>query len=451
MKISVGAAAAITLFATQAVHAQGAVQWKVSDGGNGHWYQLIAGPVNWTSASAAAAVQGAHLTTLGSEAEARFVRLLGQETCLIGLYQDTSDPGYGEPSGGWRWVTPEPVSYSNWRINTNGQPNEPNDGIGEGGENWAVIDFGAITWNDVRDNPVSSACIEWSADCNNDGIVDYGQCRDGSLPDYNGNNIPDCCEAGAPCVVGNYPVQWRVADGGNGHWYQLKARATPVSWTAANAESASIEGHLATLTSAAENQWVFSNVAAGPDGWNCGSDCYGPWLGGYQDPQDPSFSEPAGGWKWVTGETWGFAPWSCELPNDADPLQDFLHFYSVSWCSPAPGPRWDDLQDGGAGRVSSFVIEWSADCNSDGIVDKGQILRGQLPDVNGNGIPDVCERPTCVDADIYRDFNVNGADLGILLSQWGPNTPLTESDLNDDGVVSGADLGLLLSFWGACP
>jgi hypothetical protein len=56
-----------------------------------------------------------------------------------------------------------------------------------------------------------------------------------------------------------------------------------------------------------------------------------------------------------------------------------------------------------------------------------------------------------VAADIYRDFNVNGADLGILLSQWGPNTPLTESDLNSDGVVNGADLGILLSFWGACP
>lgn len=62
-----------------------------------------------------------------------------------------------------------------------------------------------------------------------------------------------------------------------------------------------------------------------------------------------------------------------------------------------------------------------------------------------------CDSTSCRDADIYRDFNVNGADLGILLSQWGPNTPLTESDLNEDGVVNGADLGLLLSFWGPCP
>jgi hypothetical protein len=101
--------------------------------------------------------------------------------------------------------------------------------------------------------------------------------------------------------------------------------------------------------------------------------------------------------------------------------------------------------------LSAAIFEWSADCNSDGVVDYGQILQGQLADTNADGIPDVCQQPTCEDADLFRDFDVNGADLGILLSQWGPNTPLTVSDINGDGVVSGADLGLLLSFWGACP
>jgi hypothetical protein len=71
--------------------------------------------------------------------------------------------------------------------------------------------------------------------------------------------------------------------------------------------------------------------------------------------------------------------------------------------------------------------------------------------VTYRGLTTTCGQPTCIDADIYRDFNVNGADLGILLSQWGPITPLTESDLDGDGVVNGADLGLLLSFWGDCP
>jgi hypothetical protein len=99
----------------------------------------------------------------------------------------------------------------------------------------------------------------------------------------------------------------------------------------------------------------------------------------------------------------------------------------------------------------SYIAEYSADCNNDGIVDYGQILQGQLADLNTDGVPDVCQLPTCADADLFRDFNVNGADLGILLSQWGAVNSLTVSDINSDGVVNGADLGLLLSFWGPCP
>ncbi|MCA9286603.1 MAG: FG-GAP repeat protein, partial [Phycisphaerales bacterium] len=43
--------------------------------------------------------------------------------------------------------------------------------------------------------------------------------------------------------------------------------------------------------------------------------------------------------------------------------------------------------------------------------------------------------------DLNNDGTVNGADLGVLLGQWGGNG---SADLNDDGVVNGADLGLLL-------
>ena len=40
---------------------------------------------------------------------------------------------------------------------------------------------------------------------------------------------------------------------------------------------------------------------------------------------------------------------------------------------------------------------------------------------------------------------MNGADLGLMLSQWGlPGT----ADLNADGIVNGADLGILLAAWG---
>ncbi len=52
-------------------------------------------------------------------------------------------------------------------------------------------------------------------------------------------------------------------------------------------------------------------------------------------------------------------------------------------------------------------------------------------------------------ADFNKDGSVDGADLGIFLSEW--NTDEDDQDLNDDGVVNGGDLGLLLSAWGDCP
>lgn len=46
--------------------------------------------------------------------------------------------------------------------------------------------------------------------------------------------------------------------------------------------------------------------------------------------------------------------------------------------------------------------------------------------------------------DLNDDDIVDGADLGILLGQWGGDGT---ADFNDDGVVDGGDLGALLGYW----
>ncbi|NBX32690.1 MAG: hypothetical protein EBR07_08155 [Planctomycetes bacterium] len=55
--------------------------------------------------------------------------------------------------------------------------------------------------------------------------------------------------------------------------------------------------------------------------------------------------------------------------------------------------------------------------------------------------------PPCL-GDINHDGVVGGADLGLLLGNWGFSGT---GDLNNDGIVTGADLGLLLGAWGVCP
>jgi hypothetical protein len=55
--------------------------------------------------------------------------------------------------------------------------------------------------------------------------------------------------------------------------------------------------------------------------------------------------------------------------------------------------------------------------------------------------------PPCT-ADISGDGAVDGADLGVLLSNWGQSG---QGDLDGNGVIDGADLGSLLVAWGPCP
>ena len=50
---------------------------------------------------------------------------------------------------------------------------------------------------------------------------------------------------------------------------------------------------LVSITSEEEDSWVYGNV-----------DGDGRWIGGWQDINDPDYSEPGGGWKWLTGEEW---------------------------------------------------------------------------------------------------------------------------------------------------
>jgi hypothetical protein len=295
---------------------------------------------------------------------------------------------------------------------------------------------------------VSGYVIEWDADCNGDGIADYGQIIADELADANLNGVPDCCEQGEPCVIGTQAVLWRNENGGNGHWYQLRMAGRGHTWTECRNNAVLAGGHLATVTTAQENQWIASLANRFPDAW-VPDGGHGPILGGFQTISN---GPPAENWRWVTDEPWNFTEWAAYEPNDFG-------------CSPAGAPEsylayrnhgsvWNDIENAPdcsfGWLVPSYIVEFDADCNHDNIVDYGQIMTGQLADANANGVPDVCEGPSCHDADLFRDGIVNGADLGILLAQWGPANSGTVSDINHDGRVDGSDLGILLSFWGPC-
>jgi hypothetical protein len=247
---------------------------------------------------------------------------------------------------------------------------------------------------------------------------------------------------------GQQAVQWRVQDGGNGHWYMTQRSAEVISWKYAASVAQSSGGYLATLDREGENQFVFS-VAQSQSGW---TGLFGPWLGGYAELKASKCD--LGSWQWITGEVWqtGLAAWCSGQPDCAGGPTDesYLHYWTC-------GAGWNNASESGQygwGGVHTFMVEWSADCDGNGVVDYGEILDGTLRDANANGIPDCCEGgQSCgpCDGDLNDDNATNGADLSVLLGFWGLSGKSVLGDIDGNLVVDAADLSLLLASWGPCP
>ncbi len=435
--------------ASGSTYAQDAVHWRVEDGGNGHWYEAVpfnGSVLSWEDAQSRASDRGGYLATFTSEDETIGYLSADADVNLseawMGLRQNLTSPDYQEPAGGWEWVTGEPVDWMNW------DAGEPNNSTNNefGGEYWGTlrINFGTRgTWNDYVPDYVGGArggyIIEWSADCNNDGVVDYGQILEGSLSDSDSNGVPDCCETGSYCAR-----QWTIENGGNDHWYAYVPEFV-LTWNDLRDLARNIGADLVSITSSQEQDFLTAMLDATPGAWTQGAT--GPFIGAYQDPRD---AEPASGWEWSDGENWTFTSWGIGEPNNSGGED-------VACMSFKPtGTYWADTNQtgtysNGVRFVTGAILEWSQDCNNDGIVDYGQILDGTFDDDDDNGIPDTCETPPCL-GDITGNGQVDAADLGILLAVWNTNGKSNPAaDINGDGTVNAADLGLLIANWGPCP
>ncbi|MFN9744899.1 MAG: PEP-CTERM sorting domain-containing protein [Betaproteobacteria bacterium] len=133
-------AAVASLAMTVSVAQADPVQWAVSAGGNGHWYEVVVAPqgVTWDEAAAASTARGGYLATLTSDSENAFVFALADRAdawqALAGSafgemrgpwLGGLQPPGSPEPYGGWQWVNGEgPFVYTNWLLANNLGGNE---------------------------------------------------------------------------------------------------------------------------------------------------------------------------------------------------------------------------------------------------------------------------------------------------------------------------------------
>jgi len=125
----------------------------------------------------------------------------------------------------------------------------------------------------------------------------------------------------------------KLVNPANGHSYQRFD--TALNWNSAKTACAALGGHLATITSQAENDWVLKNIDIGRVGTAI-------WLGGTDEVQE-------GVWQWITGESWSYTNWYPGEPNNGDGPENYLEFYGVAGV-------WNDRN--GAVAEVAFFCEW---------------------------------------------------------------------------------------------
>lgn len=136
----------------------------------------------------------------------------------------------------------------------------------------------------------------------------------------------------------------------NGHYYQVYDES--MTWTEAKKYCGSLGGHLATITSQEEQQFIESQLVNGQ------KSCY--WLGGTD-------SAVEGKWNWITGEEFSYTKWGADMPDNWQD-EDYLMIYK----DPHPSHTgntfgfWNDLKENGTCQGTSyfkkevfgFVCEW---------------------------------------------------------------------------------------------
>ncbi|HOW59873.1 MAG TPA: lectin-like protein [Candidatus Omnitrophota bacterium] len=151
--------------------------------------------------------------------------------------------------------------------------------------------------------------------------------------------------------------EWSIADGGNGHFYERND--TNLSWHDAETYAEGLGGYLGTITSQAEQNFVWSNLGLNEEFI---------WLGGTDEVLE-------GTWKWVTGETfwiggidgysvggaynnWGKNGLIQSEPDNIGQGQDYLVFF--------PGGlgghngEWDDYGLPDYNHLKPSIIEYNS-------------------------------------------------------------------------------------------
>jgi choice-of-anchor C domain-containing protein len=419
--------------------AQDAVQWRVEDGGNGHWYAFTDSVSGlWPACRMQAEERGGHLAQVKSQATQQFVLNLAQSTRVVGDFWigGFQQKNSLEPGGGWIWLDGSQFKFDAWGAVSEGTgaPPSPNDWplSTPGDEDFLeicfrpeVTPFGA--WDD-QGSFSNASLIEWSADCNSDGIVDYGQIRAGELEDANGNNIPDCCEQSTSCPIN------LIENGG----FEIGPTQTDCTWVVHGAGSAFVPGW-SVLQVSVDRERLSANCPITTESWRSYEGEFTIDLDGYSAGgaiRQVVATTPNAQYRLTFQLTGNCGDTSIKsmFVRIGDMEASFDHACQAT--NPQP---WNE-------KVVEFVA--TSETTAIDFVSK-MTVGGNGPVIDGVRLVQIADPCS---SDIDQSGTVNAVDLAAILTVWGTDGgKYPRADINGDGEVNGPDLAAVLSNWGSCP
>ena len=193
-------------------------------------------------------------------------------------------------------------------------------------------------------------------------------------------------------------------------------------------------GHLATITTEEEADLVYSIL-----------DGHSYWLGGFHNLNSQDYSEPSGGWEWITGETFNHDIWGDGEPNEAGPedcleVWGFDKFVNDNRCHMGWMGFVVEYEMNGTNHYEAYTPQWEWDeANETDIMtyvlatpmtdkERNDILKEQGdPDADNDGIVDEFDEDDDNDG-IVDENDMDDDNDGIDdISDGCPGTPVGES------------------------
>ena len=239
----------------------------------------------------------------------------------------------------------------------------------------------------------AQAAIFISAQAGNTYMIQLGNAPGGSA------SLP-----GSFDIIYTPPVQ----NPANGHYYYAITTGT-LSFDTARASAANfsylgVQGHLATINDAQEKDFLAANF--GVRGW----------IGGFQDFTSPSYSEPGGGWSWITGEPFTYSNWAAVEPNDFNGNEEVIEMTGVG--------EFNDQAISGNNQVAGYYVEFS-DTLVPTIFCPGDGTGTSCPCGNNGAAEEGCANGSGSGAKLLLEgsSSISAANLVLTASQLTPSQP----------------------------